>query len=185
MLIDVINEFTRSDWIELFGIFASIILSIVAILIALLTLRQNSKMLEESTRPYICISFDSIRISSYLPRFTIKNYGQTGATIIEFLYPNNIDFGKEIFNEQFAHVVGLFLAPQQSVSIELLKIPDEITNVEFSIKYKTVKKKYTEKFDLYIGKSPYHYAVSPSVDDKNAQRMAATALIEICKHISL
>lgn len=48
-------NFTISDVIQIIGILASLITSILAIVISVLTLKQNSKMIEESTRPYVAI----------------------------------------------------------------------------------------------------------------------------------
>ena len=42
---------TTSDVIDLIGIFASLFIGVIAIIISILSLRQNSKMIEESTRP--------------------------------------------------------------------------------------------------------------------------------------
>lgn len=46
---------TTSDVIDLIGIFASLFIGVIAIIISILSLRQNSKMIEESTRPNIQI----------------------------------------------------------------------------------------------------------------------------------
>ena len=46
---------TASDIIDLLGIAASLTASVVAIIISILALRQNSKMIEDSTRPNIQI----------------------------------------------------------------------------------------------------------------------------------
>lgn len=48
---------TTTDIIEIIGIIASTTVSIVAIVISVMTLKQNSKMIEESTRPYVVFSF--------------------------------------------------------------------------------------------------------------------------------
>ena len=44
-----------SDVIEILGIIASLITSVIAIVISVKTLHQNSQMIEESTRPYIVV----------------------------------------------------------------------------------------------------------------------------------
>ena len=46
---------TVSDVIEIVGIIASLITSIVAIAISVKTLKQNSRMIEDSTRPYVSV----------------------------------------------------------------------------------------------------------------------------------
>lgn len=54
-IIKSLGSITWSDIIEIAGIIASTITSIIAIAISVKTLRQNNKMLEESTRPNIQI----------------------------------------------------------------------------------------------------------------------------------
>ncbi len=58
------NSLNPSDIIQLFGIIASLITSIVAITISLVTLRQNSKMIEDASRPIISIYGESINPGS-------------------------------------------------------------------------------------------------------------------------
>lgn len=184
MSLFVLSTLQTSEIIDLFGIIASIFLSLVAIVIAVLTLRQNSKMLEESTRPYICITFDIIKLSSQIPRFIIKNYGQTGACITDFQYPEifkTCDFGASHFNKQFDLVKGLFLAPQQSFTISIFKVPEEINDVEFTISYKANKKNYKEIIKLNVGDSPLHYMLRPSVDNGKELNSIAHSLQALCE----
>lgn len=51
---------STSDWIQLLGIIASLVTSIIAIFISIFTLRQNSKMIEASSRPVLSIYGESI-----------------------------------------------------------------------------------------------------------------------------
>ena len=55
---DFIAKLSPSDIIQICGIIASLLTSIIAIVISLVTLLQNSKMIENATRPYITIYFD-------------------------------------------------------------------------------------------------------------------------------
>ena len=48
-------QLSPSDLIQIAGIIVSLICSLIAIAISLKTLKQNSKMIENSTRPYIGI----------------------------------------------------------------------------------------------------------------------------------
>lgn len=64
-----------SDFIQIVGIIASLITSIVAIFISILTVRQNSEMIEESTRAYISIYEATTNFSSIKYYFVIKNFG--------------------------------------------------------------------------------------------------------------
>ena len=47
----MLDKFSISDWIEFCGVLVSMFIGIVSIVVAVLTLRQNSKMIAESTRP--------------------------------------------------------------------------------------------------------------------------------------
>lgn len=51
----VFYSLSPSDTIQLLGIVASLITSLAAIIISLMTLRQNSKMIEDASRPVISI----------------------------------------------------------------------------------------------------------------------------------
>lgn len=66
------NSLNPSDIIQLFGIIASLITSIVAITISLVTLRQNSKMIEDASRPIISIYGESINPGSPVFYIVIK-----------------------------------------------------------------------------------------------------------------
>ena len=72
-----------SDKIQLAGILLATITSIISIIISVVTLRSNSRMLKDSTRPYVSAYFDALQCGS-TPRgyIIIKNFGQSAATII-------------------------------------------------------------------------------------------------------
>ena len=80
------TSLTPSDYVQLLGIIASLITSIVAISISLITARQNSKMIENASRPVISIYGESINPGS--PEFfiVIKNFGASPAHITQFDY---------------------------------------------------------------------------------------------------
>ena len=80
------NSLNPSDIIQLFGIIASLITSIVAITISLVTLRQNSKMIEDASRPIISIYGESINPGSPVFYIVIKNFGSSSAYITQFDY---------------------------------------------------------------------------------------------------
>ena len=52
---EFITKLTPSDIIQILGIIASFLTALVAIIISLVTMRQNSKMIEESSRAIISI----------------------------------------------------------------------------------------------------------------------------------
>lgn len=72
---------TTSDKIQLLGIVISALTSIIAIFISVHTLRQNSKMIEDSSRPYIGIYGLSTYICDRYYYIIIKNFGQSIAHV--------------------------------------------------------------------------------------------------------
>lgn len=149
---NLLLRLTLSDLIEIIGIFASLITSIIAIIISIKTLKQNSKMIEESTRPYIVIYSRTTNFQSIDYYLVIKNYGQTGAVITSF----NCDYNLKqcSYDEEhipFEHFVGTFIAPNQSFicNIDQLKFFKNPVDIHFEIEYKTDKKTYSESFTIH------------------------------------
>ena len=102
---------TTTDIIEIIGIIASTTVSIVAIVISVMTLKQNSKMIEESTRPYVVVCGKTANYQE--PRFylIIKNYGSSGAIITKFICDHDLaefSYRKEI--TPFKNICGTFIA---------------------------------------------------------------------------
>lgn len=136
-----------SDWITLFGMLASTVVSIVSVVIAVLTLRQNSKMIHDSTRPYITIYYTTVSAASCRGYFVIKNFGQTGAYVTDFQYDiclqnNRVD--PETMNKQLDLIRGMYFAPQQKQTI--MYYPEKLPNhtCRFAIEYTDGKDRYTE-----------------------------------------
>lgn len=79
--------FTPSDWIELFGVVFSSLTAFIAIYISIKTLKQNNKMIEESTRPYISIYGQTI-VTGERPSFyiVVRNSGNSPAIISKLSY---------------------------------------------------------------------------------------------------
>ena len=64
---------TVSDIIEAIGILVSLATSVVAIFISVKTLKQNSDMIEESTRPVISVYAQSINPGVPMFYLVVKN----------------------------------------------------------------------------------------------------------------
>ena len=77
---------TPSNIIEIIGIIVSLCTSLFAITISVKTLKQNSQMIEDSTRPYIGIYGGGIFVKSPDYYIVLKNFGQNSATIKSFSY---------------------------------------------------------------------------------------------------
>lgn len=82
----VFYSLSPSDTIQLLGIVASLITSLAAIIISLMTLRQNSKMIEDASRPVISIYGECINVGPSTFYIVIKNFGSSPAYITQFDY---------------------------------------------------------------------------------------------------
>lgn len=103
----------------------SLITALVAIVISVLTLKQNSKMIESSTRPYIGIYLASTYIRDVNCYLVIKNFGQSSAFIESFSYDFDLKNTCDAPDYcPFKSIESSTLMPQQSnkSTIELKEI---------------------------------------------------------------
>lgn len=141
-----------SDIIQIIGIIASLITSIVAIIISILTVRQNSEMIEESTRAYISIYEATTNFSSLKYYFVIKNFGQTGGYIKSFSC--NYDLSKLSYDkgfQPFEHINGTYFAPNQTKIFNINHsnlVDDGVETISFHIEYVCQSKTYIENVTL-------------------------------------
>ena len=129
----------------------STVLAIISVLTVIITIRQNHKMIESSTRPYICIYGEAINPGSPMFYIVIKNFGASPAVMTKFV--SSFDFtGSYSFptDRNFLEIMSkATIAPGQSriCRLDYDKIPDEIT---FSLEYLSGQKRYSEKFTVNI-----------------------------------
>lgn len=140
---------TTSDIIELFGIAASLLVSIIAVIISVISLHQNSKMIEEASRPQIQIYPVFIDSILYL---VIKNYGASEAYIDEIkcshIFTPDETMGDDLGGNIFAKLSGAIISSGHSIKCPLYgyKVKNEIFN--FEIKYHSSAKKYKSAFSF-------------------------------------
>lgn len=139
-----------SDWINVILCILSFILAVISVITVIITLKQNSKMIKNSTRPYI-VAYKNITYFQDTNYYIIlKNFGQTGAVIENFKC--NIDLQNYSYlgkDRIFEHIEGTFIAPQQSVmgcvdTVKLFK--DKIDIIEITITYSDAINKYNETY---------------------------------------
>lgn len=161
-------QLTPSDVIEICGIIASLITSIAAIVISVKTLRQNSKMIEESTRPNIQIY--PVYMNSIL-YIVIKNYGASEAYIDQIdcnhQFSPNETMGDKLGADIFSRVKGAILSPGYAIKCPL--IAHEITDDDFCfhLLYHSAEKSYETEFHFNVSaNAPFAdlYPTSHSTD---------------------
>ena len=144
------------------------LVGIVSVIISVCTLKQNSRMIEESTRPYVVIYLAQVNFQNPNLYLVIKNFGKTGATINTFYSSLALSAISHTGTELFKGIEKSFIAPGQSyVSvIDVLKLPTE-KNVTFKIKYSTETKNYSEEFEINLGS--YHNVLSSRANTKDKE----------------
>lgn len=138
---------TASDWIQLIGIILSLLVSVIAVIISVCTLKQNSKMIEESTRPIVVIYNDFTSAHSPIQYLIIRNFGNSAATItqLNLEYEGNPQYSRSLF----AHMNGQIIAPGQSYSTAF-KFEDSSVVINATITYASESgKSYTESYQIH------------------------------------
>ncbi len=127
----------------------SVILVIVSIVVSIATLRQNSKMIESSARPYIGVS--SLQVNNGSPFFliSVRNYGASAGLINGFSCSKPLgdyclgDRGLPLFEG----IEGTTLMPRQKIvcAMDYKKLrADAIDSLSFTVRYAFGRKKYED-----------------------------------------
>ena len=130
----------------------SFVLALIAIVTAVKTLKQNNRMIESSTRPYICVYGETIIVGSK-PQFLfiIKNYGSSAATLRSFQIDEDLSGCYSIPNSRdfLSDISGCILAPGQSrcCRMDYSALPDLL---HISIEYSSSENTYSESFEANV-----------------------------------
>ena len=155
---------TVAEYIELGVGLVTAVTAVISVLIAVKTLRQNNKMIRNSSRPYIAVSFQSTNFQSISVYVVIKNYGASGAVI------KSLEFSEKLVGVSvsgnwappFEGINGTFLAPGQSIVCAIDTAELRSNNVE-CLKATVA---YSDGINNYIDDYPLNYGVygkNPSV----------------------
>lgn len=108
------------NWINIISIVVSTTISIASIFIAIKTLKITSKSIYDSNKPYITVFIERINVVS-TPNFylVIKNFGKTGAKILEINFDSKFDKNLYFDKEPFKYLQNTFIAPNQSFTYAL------------------------------------------------------------------
>lgn len=141
--------------------------SIIAIIISVITLRQNSKMMEESTRGYLVAYGDIANFGSPIYYLVLKNYGSSAATVREITFDGNVE--KYSFKNKipFEKVKNVTVAPNQSIITTLYTFSVDLTPFTVNIKYISNGKTYNESF--YVDPKSLSSNVIPKTDTKGKE----------------
>ena len=132
---------------------SSFVLALVSVVTVIITIRQNNRMLEASTRPYVSIYFDYSNMGEPIGYFVIKNFGNSSAKITSLSY-NDVVKGQPTSLCQVTDIldglVGNTICPNQKflLPIKLYDSPDGVC--VFNITYCSNTKKYEEHVEIIV-----------------------------------
>ncbi len=141
-----------SDYINIVLCILSFLLAAISVITVVITLRQNNRMIENSTRPYITIYSRVTNFSSPSYYIVLKNSGQSGATIESLI--TDIDLIYYSFSDEhrpFDNIKDTFVAPGQTIvcNLDPIKMSKEkVDKINFKIEYSTNIKKYDETYTI-------------------------------------
>lgn len=130
----------------------SFLLAAISVITVVITLRQNHKMIENSTRPYVAIYCEHTRVSLDAYYICIKNFGQSGATIRSLSCSQDLgEIALVDGNVPFANLSDTVIAPGQSFICPIdYKKARQKSPLIFEINYVSDCKWYRESYTLNL-----------------------------------
>jgi hypothetical protein len=143
------TDFNISDIVAIISVAMTTIGVISSMAISIFTLRQNSKMIEESSRPQIVVYKDTINIGSPKEYLVIKNFGHSLGTITKFNCDREIlrsIFEDDAVNLDLSlnHLENITLANNQSYMLPIKTKNVESKILKITIEYKSSFKTYKD-----------------------------------------
>ncbi len=177
---------TTADWIQIIIAVITLIGVLTSTIIAVVTLRQNHKMIEESVRPNVIIYKDILDINSPLEYIVIKNVGSSLAHITSLDYNEN---ELEKLNGDWSQAVKAlnflkdsYLAPNQFYKVPIKTKGVELDVITFNIKY-TGTKEYKDSYSINLKQDCGVIFIKQHKPD-NELEVISNALQELIKRIS-
>ena len=166
-----------SDWINVVLCILSFVLAAVSVVTVIITIRQNNRMIQNSTRPYIVLTIATTFFQDLYTYIVIKNYGSSGATIKALSF--DIDISKYTAaigaSKPFSHVENTFLAPSQKI-LTMIKpkklYDDDIKSFSAHIEYTDGETVYNENYNINIASFADAIQARASTKDKEIRSIS-------------
>lgn len=154
----------------------SFMLAAISVVTIVITIRQNSTMIENSSRAYVSIYGDVINCQNLSFYIIIKNFGQSSALVTSLKC--NTDLSKFSFNKNlhpFSHIEGTSIAPNQTLKCTLdhLELFNAgISSLNFEISYESNNKKYFETYCINLNIFSELICTRPSANGKELHTLS-------------
>ena len=188
---DMCSSLTTADWIQIVIAFITLISIIVSIIIAIKTLKHNSKMIENSTRAYILFYID------YHPQtkkyyLVIKNFGKTAGKLIKLNVSPKLNWELCEFKQTLTPLTeskNVLLTPNQKISswFDFDGYPDK--QFDIYIEYSCNNKIYNENYSIDLSYIDNHewlhkYSFDDTTDDyKKVLYQINNSILELSENI--
>ncbi len=176
---------THSDAISLAGVIVSAIvgilslgISVASIIIAVKTLKQNKKMIQNSSRPYVSVVLQATNFQNPNLYLVVKNFGNSGAIIMKLDF--DIDLLKYSYKNDrrpFDKIEGTFIAPQQKIMCNIKNVKmgeDDIKAFNAHIEYTDGVHNYIEDYPLNFESLTRNITVRASTEGKELRNISYT-----------
>lgn len=163
-----------SDIIQIISIICTSSLSIIAIIISVITLKQSSKAIVESSRANIMLYFDTPTGNSFI---VLKNFGNSVGKVLDINISPKLQrskspqiIGKQNVSSPF-DFKNITLAPNQSIKswFPFKNYPDK--HFQINLKYETLGKIYNENYCIDINYvDSIDYLFTSNIDTKDEKQ---------------
>lgn len=165
----------------------SFLLAVVSVITVVVTLRQNSVMLENESRAYVSIYGDIINCSGIIFYLIIKNFGKSTAIITSLKCDTDLSkfsYAKGV--KPFSHIENTPIAPNQSYKCALQQVPlftSGKSSLNFKITYECNNKKYSDTFCINLKAFSDLIQSQTSVKSGDELKIMAYALQELLEKL--
>ena len=147
------NSFTTSDWLQFWEIISSSLLSVVAVIIAVCSLKQNKKVLTESNRGHFIVSHQYRPLEkSNLHYLSFKNCGTLPLVVnkITVLNEECVNDNDNIIFIELQNFVDITFVKNQEETICFNYKSFNQDNLKLQVAYTSMGKKYKEDIKINV-----------------------------------
>ena len=141
---------TTGEIINLILSVLSFILAAISVITVVLTLRQNNKMIEATSRAYIVVNAQYINFRNHQIVLVVRNYGSSGAIIKKISFDKDLTkYTFELNMQPFEELKNMTFAPNQNLQCDIDNLvigQDGLDIVTCNVEYISNGKNYKEEF---------------------------------------
>lgn len=158
----------------------SFILAAISVMTVVLTLRQNNKMIEATSRAYIVVNAQYINFRNPQIVLVVRNYGSSGAIIKKISFDKDLTkYTFELNMQPFEALENMTVAPNQNLQCDIDNVAigqDNLDVVKCNVEYISNGKNYKEEF--MINFKAVSHNIDSRVDCKDSDLKAIAYILQ-------